>query len=170
MKLGEQSAMSTFHPLGDSIFSSFPMPLLNSNPSCSPSLQPQSQQQMANIMMANLMAEQARILQQAQYSVSTAALGYLQNTSSPSSSVAGYSPSLQNMVVPATTVFPCLKQEDKKSLASNKNDEKPSNHSEPLKKRSRIPSIVIPLTDRDTVDPRSNSVSIPSKLAPNIDK
>ena len=84
MKLGEQSTISTFHPLRDSLFSSFPMPLLNSNPSCSPSLQPQSQQQMANIMMANLMAEQARILQQAQYSVSTAALGYLQNTSTPS--------------------------------------------------------------------------------------
>ena len=170
MKLGEKSAISTFHPLGDSIFSSLPMPLLHSNPSCSPSFQPQSQQQMANIMMANLMAEQARILQQAQYSVSTAALGYLQNTSSPSSSVAGYSPSLQNMVVPATTVFPCFKQDDKKSLSSNKDGEKPSNHSESLKKRSRIPSIVFPLTDRDTVDPRSNAVSIPSKLAPNIDK
>ena len=170
MKLGEQSAMSTFHPLGDSIFSSLPMPLLHSNPSCSPSFQPQSQQQMANIMMANLMAEQARILQQAQYSVSTAALGYLQHTSTPSSSVAGYTSSLQNMIVPGSTSFPCLKQEDKKSLSSNKDGEKPSNHSEPLKKRSRIPSIVFPLIDRDTVDPRSNALSIPSKLAPNIDK
>ena len=170
MKLGEQSAISTFHPLGDSIFSSLPMPLLHSNPSCSPSFQPQSQQQMANIMMANLMAEQARILQQAQYSVSTAALGYLQNTSSPSSSVAGYSHSLQNMAVPGSTAFPCLKQDDKQSLSSNKDGEKPSNNSEPSKKRSRIPSIVFPLTDRDTVDPRSNAVSIPSKLAPNIDK
>ena len=167
MKLGEQSAISTFHPLGDSLFSSLPMPLLHSNPSCSPSFQPQSQQQMANIMMANLMAEQARILQQAQYSVSTAALGYLQSTSIPSSSVTGYSPSLQNMVVTGSAAFPCLKQEDKKSLSSN---EKPSNHSEPLKKRSRIPSIVFPLTERDTVDPRSNTVSILSKLAPNIDK
>ena len=170
MKLGEQSAISSFHPLGDSLFSSLPMPLLHSNPSCAPSFQPQSQQQMANIMMANLMAEQARILQQAQYSVSTAALGYLQNTSSPSSSVAGYSPSLQNMAVPGATAFPCLKQEDKKSLSSNKDGEKPSNHSESVKKRSRIPSIVFPLTERDTVDPRSNTVSILSKLAPNIDK
>ena len=170
MKLGEQSAISTFHPLGDSLFSSLPMPLLHSNPSCSPSFQPQSQQQMANIMMANLMAEQARILQQAQYSVSTAALGYLQNTSTPSSSTAGYSPSLQNMVVPRTTSFPSLKQEDRNSFSSNKDGEKQSNHSESSKKRCRIPSIVFPLTDRDTVDPRSNAVSIPSKLAPNNDK
>ena len=152
MKLGEQSAMSTFHPLGDSIFSSFPMPLLNSNPSCSPSLQPQSQQQMANIMMANLMAEQARILQQAQYSVSTAALGYLQNTSSPSSSVAGYSPSLQNMVVPGS------------------NGPKPPNLPESLKKQHTILSTVSPLTDRETVDPRSKAISIKNKLAPKIDK
>ena len=170
MKLGEQSAISTFHPLGDSLFSSLPMPLLHSNPSCSPSFQPQSQQQMANIMMANLMAEQARILQQAQYSVSTAALGYLQNTSSPSSSVAGYSPSLQNMVVPATTVFPCLKQEDKKSLASNKNDEKPLNHPDSSKKRPRIASIVCPSIDREAVNPKSNEVSIPNKLSSKIDK
>ena len=170
MKLGEQSAISTFRPLGDSIFSSIPMPLLHSNASCSPSFQPQSQQQMANIMMANLMAEQARILQQAQYSVSTAALGYLQNTSSPSSSVAGYSPSLQNMVVPVATAFPCLKQDDKKSFSSNKDGQKLSNHPESLKKRSRIPSIVFPLIDREAVDPRSNAVAIPNKLPPKIDK
>ena len=170
MKLGEQSGISTFHPLGDSIFSSLPMPLLHSNPSCSPSFQPQSQQQMANIMMANLMAEQARILQQAQYSVSTAALGYLQNTSSPSSSVAGYSPSLQNMVVPATTAFPCLRQEDKKSLSSNTDGEKPSNKSESLKKKPRIPSTVLSLTDRETVDPRSKAVSIQNNLATKVDK
>ena len=153
MKLGEQSAISTFHPLGDSIFSTFPMPLLNSNQSCSPSLQPQSQQQMANIMMANLMAEQARILQQAQYSVSTAALGYLQNTSTPSSSTAGYSPSLQNMAVPGSN-----------------GPKPPPNLAESLKKKPRIPSTVLSLTDRETLDPRSKAVSIQNKLAPKIDK
>ena len=64
---------------------------MNPNPNCSTSTSSQTQQQhIANMMMANLITEQARLFHQ--YSVSSAAMSYLTNTSTsvvfPSGSLA----------------------------------------------------------------------------------
>ena len=76
--------------LGDTILSTVSTPLMNPNPNCSASISSQTkQQQIANMMMANLITEQARLFHQ--YSVSSAAMNYLTNTSTsvvvPSSSL-----------------------------------------------------------------------------------
>ena len=66
--------------LGDTILSTVSMPLINPNSNVSNTFSTQTQQQqIANMMMANLINEQARLFHQ--YSVSSAAMNYLTNSS-----------------------------------------------------------------------------------------
>ena len=75
------SGLGTSAILGDTILSTVSMPHINPNSNLSNSFGSQNQQQqIANMMMANLITEQARLFHQ--YSVSSAAMSYLNNTSS----------------------------------------------------------------------------------------
>ena len=75
------SGLGTSAILGDTILSTVSMPHINPNSNLSNSFGSQNQQQqIANMMMANLITEQARLFHQ--YSVSSAAMSYLTNTSS----------------------------------------------------------------------------------------
>ena len=96
--------------LGDTLLSTIPMPLMNT-----PSNIPTS---LANYMIANLMAEHARIFQQGQYSVTSRPMNYFQPDASLSS-MSGVSSHIQKMTTSQITSIPTMTQDDTKSRLIN---------------------------------------------------
>ena len=116
--------------LGEKLLSSVPLPLLSSSCNLPTTLKSPSQQQFENIMMANLIvqAEQARLFQQAQYSMSSSSLGNFLS-SAPLSSMSQIS---------STTPT-----EDKAPWMID-NTKKPSKLTELLNKKPSLPINIIP--------------------------
>ena len=147
--------------LGDTLLSTVPMPLLNTSTNVPTSL--------ANYMMANLMAEHARIFQQGQYSMTPGSMNYLQSNSllPPMS---GLSPHIQNMASPQITSIPTILQDDAKSCLINKSIPKPPKLTEMLSQEPTVSSNVSDLSVSMKVSRALTSCNPMSKVGTKSDK